>query len=72
MRNSVLTRPAPEEPKEVLTMMNLNTITSYPADFGMPICDRGPVAWVRVLRENASAAAIKGAFLGPNAWSPPS
>lgn len=52
-------------------MMNLNMTPSRPAGFGIPICDHGRVASVRVLRDVTPAAAIKGAFPGTSAWSPP-
>lgn len=50
--------------------MNLNLIPSQLADFGMPICDRGRTASVRAYR-GVTFAAVKGAFPGPSAWSPP-
>lgn len=63
--------PAPDTSKEVLTVMNINPTTGRPAGYAMPVCGGGRVASVRVLRVVPRAAAIKGAFPGTSAWSPP-
>jgi hypothetical protein len=48
-RITALTTPAPEDPKEVFAVMNLNVTFSQTADFGMPMTGTALVASVRAL-----------------------
>jgi hypothetical protein len=44
-----MTRPAPDEPKEVLVMIKLNVTNGQPAGFGMSMSGSARVASVRAL-----------------------
>jgi hypothetical protein len=65
LRITALTKPAPEETKEVLAVMNINMTVGQLADLGMPVSGRGRIASVRALPMTGSAVATgpKSAFV---------
>jgi hypothetical protein len=79
-RTTALTKPAHDELKEVLSVIKINIALDAQAGFGMPASGRVRVSTFQTsvdatpvcgYRHIAVDAAVKGAFPGTSAWSPP-